>query len=144
MKTVYRLFAVACLSFAGFSGCAASSSPTEASSSPAQQTTVIRYSAEDVAALGLGEFLHMDLTRPNTVYALTYKNPSDLDHVMVVRSNDKYILGERLPAKASSPSDALSDKEIVLSGDDPVPDAVEQVVCNCPCCQLVDGQQVCC
>ena len=141
MKTVYHLCAVVCLSFAGFTGCAADSAPVAQGNSEATpQTTVIRYTAEDVAALGLGEFLHVDLTQPDTVYALTYKTPSDLDHVLVVRSNDKYILGDRLPA--TGPSDTA--KEIVLSADDPVVDSAVGVVCNCPCCQLVDGQQVCC
>jgi hypothetical protein len=143
MKIAHRLLAVACLSIAGLSGCAGNSVPTEPTTTEATpQTSVIHYSAKDIAALPLGEFLHFDLTQPNTVYALTYADPADLDHVLVIRSNDKYVLGDRSSTTAQGPSDA--QKEIVLSADEPAVENLQEVVCNCPCCQLVDGGRVCC
>lgn len=144
MRIVYRSIAIACLSFAGFSGCVDGNAPSEKTSiETAPQTTVIRYSAEDIAALPLGEFVHFDLTRPNTVYALTYSNAADLDHVLVIRSDDKYVLGDQLSALDSAEGDQL--KEVVISAaDEGARSKSDQVVCNCPCCQLVDGQTVCC
>jgi len=144
MRSIYRLLAITCLSVAGFSGCARENEPIEPPDiETAPQTTVVRYTSEDIAALPLGEFLHFDLNRPNTIYALTYSNPADLDHVLVVRSDDKYILADRVPAADKAQSGIV--QEVVVSADDAFEEGVvDPTVCNCPCCQLVNGKEVCC
>jgi hypothetical protein len=144
MKSIYRLLAIACISVAGFSGCTRENGPVQTTDiEAAPQTTVVRYSAEDIAGLPLGEFLHFDLSRPNTIYALTYSNPADLDRVLVERSDDKYILGDRVSGTENAQGGAL--KEVVVSEDDArALEPIDGTVCNCPCCQLVDGAKVCC
>lgn len=44
-----------------------------------QQTTLIRYTAEDFKALAPGEFLYVDLNDPNTAYSVNYETAADLD-----------------------------------------------------------------
>lgn len=141
MKTNYLL--AACLTIAALSGCATNGTPApQPDPEPAQATTVLRYSSSDIAALPLGEFLRFDLTVPNTAYALTYTSQADLEHVMVLRSDSKYILADQPPADSSQSN---TEKQVVLSADDLLDPSIQPaVVCNCPCCQLVDGSQVCC
>ena len=167
MKTVYRLFAIACLSFAGFTGCAADSVPTTEALGieAAPETTVIRYTAENIAALMPGEFLRLDLTLPNTIYAVTYADPANLDKILVVHRDNQYVLRDRAPATANDHSNTL--KQVILSGDlvvdpgsgqsvapptdsDEHTDTAQQAikadiaVCACPCCIQVSDHLVCC
>ena len=143
MRIAHCLLAVAGLAVAGLAGCSSDATVATAGPEATQQTTVVRYTAKDIAALPLGEFVQFDLTRENTVYALTYSNPSDLDHVLVTRSDGQYILGEQLPAEQDVQSGPV-EKEIVITNDTAIQGGLGEVACNCPCCQLVDGRRVCC
>ena len=165
MKTLHRLFAIACLSFAGlasFAGCAADTETTGIAD--ASEMTEIRYSPEDIKALAPGAFLRLDLTLPNTVYGVTYADIADLDRILVVQKDDQYVLRDRFSATANDPSSAL--KLVVLSGElmvDPVKgesvapltdgdehigtaeqSTIVEVSCDCPCCLSFDDVWVCC
>jgi hypothetical protein len=153
MKTIYRLFAIACVAVAGVAGCTADSALgiENTDPGPAPQTSVVRYSGEDITALVPGDFLRLDLTVPDTVYVLTYTDPANLERVLVVHGDDEYILANRAPATAKVQSDAL--KQIVVSGDLAVDsqsgDSVVQpagttVTCRCPCCIELRGWLFCC
>jgi len=113
---------------------------------PQAQTTSVRYDDEDIAALLPGEFLRLNLTLPNTVYALTYTNPANLDRVLVISDNEKYVLGDRAPATVDT--GCAVRRQIVLSGDlDGDIDVVqlqEPESCKCPCCLTVGGKLYCC
>lgn len=143
MKIGYRLFAIACLTAAGLAACGTDNAPVDTTDTDtASQTTVVRYTSKDIAALPIGEFLNFDLTRPNTVFALTYSNPADLDHVLVHHSSGDSVLSDQLPAAKNLQGDTFGPREVVV-GDD-VDDGGGSTVCNCPCCQLVDGVEKCC
>jgi len=167
MKTVYRLFSIACLSFAGLIGCAADTGTTTDTMGveSAPETTVIRYTAEDIVALKAGESLRLDLTLPNTVYTVTYTDPAILDRFIVIQRDDQYVLRDHTPETGSFQNNRL--KQIVLSGNmvvDPGSGASvaqpidgneiigtsqqaleqQQQVCTCPCCIETGGQLHCC
>jgi hypothetical protein len=174
MNTISRLFAVACIlctGFTSFAGCAANSAPpTETTQTPGIETApdakVVSYDASDIAALKPGEFLRLDLTRPNTVYVVKYTDPADLDHVVADKGTSQYIVGQRAPASAKAQDNAL--KQIVLSGDavmdtgsgesvappsgDESIGTAEQplssdfvVSCQCPCCIIINNTiAICC
>jgi hypothetical protein len=155
MKTVSRLFAVAslCLAgFASFAGCAVESAPpTEATgTATAPEKTVIRLGAEDFAALKPGELLTVDLNLPNTVYAVTYSSPADLDRVLALQGDTQYIVGNRAPAHATE--QMIGSRQIILSGEPMIEGGTEAVAppaggehigtaqqadivvsCDCPC-----------
>jgi hypothetical protein len=117
MKTISRMFAVACLSFAGLVGCAEDTVPNAGanSSEAALEPKVVRYGAADIAALKPGAFLRLDATLLDTVYIVDYSDPAILDRVIVVRHEDELVLGERVAATANDPSGA--PKQAVVSGD---------------------------
>jgi hypothetical protein len=165
MKTIASLFAIACLSFAGFTGCAESPAPSTdpAGVDVSAETTVVRYSPADIAALKSGELLRLDLTVPNTVYAVTYTDPASLGRVLVIQADDQYLLSGRAPAKADSTTltqIVLSGDQVVdtgsgasvappAAGDEPVGTAQEAergtASCKCPCCIVIGGDTlVCC
>ncbi len=156
MRTAYRWLAVGCLSLAGFVGCAADHAPntkdTGTGTEAAPQTIVFRYGRADIAALAPGKFLRLELTVPDAIYSVTYVDPADLDRVLVVGSNDQYILGDRAPATAKAQSDAL--KQVIVYDDAVVdsqtgdsvtgPSGDGIVHCTCSCCLQVAGRLVCC
>jgi len=154
MRTVCRLLAVGCFSFIGFAGCAAERVPdaegtgTEAAS----RTIVFRYGRADLAALAPGQFLRLEVTVPDSVYSVTYTDPADLDRVLIVGSDDQYVLGDRAPAAAKVRSDTL--KQVVVHDDVVVePQTGDSVTepsgdgimhCTCPCGLQVAGRLVSC
>ena len=143
MKSVYGLFAVACLSIAA---CASEAPSTDVSGDDSQSppaTQLIHYDSHDVAALPLGEFLHFDLTDPNAVYSFEYSNPAELDHVMIHTGSEDYILGERTAA-ADKAADGVKREAVLSASGLDTPNVAAPVACNCPCCQLVNGVLVCC
>lgn len=152
MKCVYSSLAITCLALAGLAACtdAPKSEPVDNQSNvwTSQQSTVIRYTADDIKALAPGEFLHVDLNDPNAVYSISYDAVADLDRVVVVRGLDQYVLSQRLPAATSTghqiilaPGDAAA-KPANLLGGGVGPNEVTS--CTCPCCLPFQGGTVCC
>lgn len=130
-------------------GCADESMPNvdEMGTDSDQQTTSIRYSDEDVTALQPGEFLRLNLTLPNTVYALTYTNPANLDRVLVISDEEKYVLGDRI--SGTTDDQCTTRRQIVLSGNLGDDGDVEQLEgeptsCSCPCCLRAGNKLYCC
>lgn len=162
MKTVYRLFSIAFVSIAGlagFAGCAGDGAPkTETVALEASpETTVVRYGVDDLAALKPGESLRLDLTLPNTVYAITYADPAALGRFVVVQRDGQYTLRDRAPATAKADDHEL--KQVVVSADQvtepgggkslaPLARVGEEQdlikMCKCPCCIENNGNLYCC
>jgi len=145
MKSICCVLAIACFSLSGLVGCAADAPTGDTSDVIAPpQTTVIRYTADDIKALPAGESLQVDLNDENTVYSITYDDESQLDRVLVSRGLDQYVLSQRMPASAST------SKHIILGAHDSASeltnlvDPKQDVSCKCPCCILVGRILICC
>lgn len=148
MKSICSILAVVCLALVGIAGCTDDATKTDTSDVVAPpQTTVIRYTADDIKALPAGEFLQVNLNDTDTVYSITYDNPSDLDRVLITRGLEQYILSQKLPASAGPGA----SKHIILGAGDSTSDIAKAaadpnfvVSCRCPCCISVGDITVCC
>ena len=110
-------FAVACLGLASLIGCGAEG-PLDTSSNPsasAEQTNVVRFGAEELAALKAGETVRVDLNASDKVYIVQYAKLADLAHVLVIDGNAQRSLSEMVPATAKVREGTLN--QVVLSGD---------------------------
>jgi hypothetical protein len=114
MRVTYRLFAVACFTMIGLVGCVAGDARSS-SAETADHTTVIRYGADDLAALPPGQVLRLDLTVPDTTYSITYDDAASLDHVLVIDDGGQRVLREIVPRSSSVQRSGL--KQVVVSAD---------------------------
>ena len=149
MKSACRSLAITCLCLAGLVACA-SEAPRDGATNDqsnvwtSQQTTVVHYTTDDFKALPAGQFLHVDLNDPKTVYSINYGTVADLDRVLVTRGLDQYVLSQRLPPSAGT------GKQIILGADEEAAKAANAldpkivVSCTCPCCITVNNITVCC
>ena len=140
MKIIYGLFVAACLSLAA---CASGTTGDDVGASAVKDqaaTQVLHYDSQDIAALPLGEFLHLDISNPNTVYSFEYSDPSELDHVMVHNGDLQYVLGEK-----TAPADKVADGQkhnALISAESALDPNIK--VCDCPCCAIIGNTLVCC
>jgi hypothetical protein len=116
---LHQCFAFACLGLTSVVGCGAEGAPDTGLPpiASAPQVTVVRYTAEELAALEPGETVRVDLDALDKVYVVQYANPSDLAHVLVIDGNTRRVLGEVVPATAQLQVQEGTTNQVVLSGD---------------------------
>ena len=118
---IHRMFLVACLTFAGAIGCSAEGVSEPDVEVADARPEIVRYSAEDLAALAPGESLRVNLAATNTVFVVEYLDAAHLDRVIVSEGSGDYVLGDRV-AKSQPGADGARSR-VLLSGD---PDLIEQ------------------